>query len=63
MEVQIKGDQWNKRYRTVQVYSGGLGLFCRYLSAALSFSLMFMFQYWFKYAFQERKYTLKVDVK
>ena len=40
-----------------------MALYCRYLSAALSFSFMFMFQYWFKYAFQERKYTLKADVK
>ena len=40
-----------------------MALYCRYLSAALSFSFMFMFQYWFKYAFQERKYTLKAHVK
>ena len=23
MEVQIKGDQWNKRFRTMQVYCKG----------------------------------------
>ena len=36
VEVQIKGDQWNKRFRMVQVYSFDLGYYVCILSGNLT---------------------------